>query len=60
MLAARDLVTRRAHAHRTRRCWRWGGRKKTNDLAVEAQAFVAKEVGKFSVMVGEDVGGGEL
>ena len=29
------------------------------DLAVEAQAFVAKETGKCSVMVGEEVGGGE-
>ena len=30
------------------------------DLAVEAQAFVPKETGKCSVMVGEEVGGGEL
>ena len=30
------------------------------DLAVEAQAFVAKEVGKCSVMVGEEVEGREL
>ena len=30
------------------------------DLVVEAQAFVAKETGKCSVMVGEKVGGGEL
>ena len=30
------------------------------DLTVEAQAFVAKETGKCSVMVGEEVGGGEL
>ena len=30
------------------------------DLAVETQAFVVKETGKFRVMVGEEVGGGEL
>ena len=30
------------------------------DLAVEAQAFVAKEIGKCRVVVGEEVGGGEL
>ena len=30
------------------------------DLTVEAQAFIAKETGKCSVMVGEEVGGGEL
>ena len=30
------------------------------DLAVEAQAFVANETGKYSVLVGEKVGGGEL
>ena len=30
------------------------------DLAVEAQAFVAKEAGKWSVTVGEEVEGGEL
>ena len=30
------------------------------DLAVEAQAFVPKETGKCSVMVAEEVGGGEL
>ena len=30
------------------------------NLAVEAQAFVAKETGKRSVVVGEEVGGGEL
>ena len=30
------------------------------DLAVEARAFAAKETGKCSVMVGEEVGGGEL
>ena len=30
------------------------------DLTVEAQAFVAKETGKCRVMVGEEVGGGEL
>ena len=30
------------------------------DLAVEAQVFVAKETGKCSVMVGEEVGSGEL
>ena len=30
------------------------------DLAVEAQAFVAKETGKCSMMVREEVGGGEL
>ena len=30
------------------------------DLAVEAQAFVVKETGKCRVMVGEEVGGGEL
>ena len=30
------------------------------DLAVEAHAFVAKETGKCRVMVGEEVGGGEL
>ena len=30
------------------------------DLAVEAEAFVVKETGKCSVMVGEEVGGGEL
>ena len=30
------------------------------NLAVEAQAFVAKETGKCSVMLGEKVGGGEL
>ena len=30
------------------------------DLAVEAQKFVAKETGKCSVMVGEEVGGGKL
>ena len=30
------------------------------DPAVEAQTFVAKEAGKCSVMVGEEVGGGEL
>ena len=30
------------------------------DLAVEAQAFVAKETGKCRVMVGEEVGGGQL
>ena len=29
------------------------------DLAVGAQAFVAKETGKCGVMVGEEVGGGE-
>ena len=30
------------------------------DLAVEGQAFVAKETEKCSVMVGEEVGGGNL
>ena len=30
------------------------------DLAVEAQAFVAKEIDKCSVMVGKEVHGGEL
>ena len=30
------------------------------DIAVEAQAFVAKEIRKCSVMVGKEVGGGEL
>ena len=30
------------------------------DRAVEAQAFVAKETGKCSVVVGEEVGGREL
>ena len=30
------------------------------NLVVGAQAFVAKETGKRSVMIGEDVGGGEL
>ena len=30
------------------------------DLAVEAQVFVAKETGKCSVMVGEEVEVGEL
>ena len=30
------------------------------DFAMEAQAFVAKETGKCRVMVGEEVGGGEL
>ena len=30
------------------------------DLAVEAQAFIAKETGKCRVMVGEEIGGGEL
>ena len=30
------------------------------DLAVEAQAFVAKETGECSVMVGKEVGGGRL
>ena len=30
------------------------------DLAVEAQAFVAKETGNCRGMVGEEVGGGEL
>ena len=30
------------------------------DLVVEAEAFVAKETGKYSVMVGEEVQGGEL
>ena len=30
------------------------------DLAVEAQAFVAKKTGKCRVIVGEEVGGGEL
>ena len=30
------------------------------DLAVEAQAFVAKETGKCRMMIGEEVGGGEL
>ena len=30
------------------------------DLAVEAQAFVAEETGKCSVIVGEEVGGREL
>ena len=30
------------------------------DLAVEAQAFVAKETGKCRVMVEEEVEGGEL
>ena len=30
------------------------------DLAVEAQAFVAKETGKCRMMVGEEVGGEEL
>ena len=30
------------------------------DLVVEAQAFAANETGKCSVMVGEEVGGGEL
>ena len=30
------------------------------DLAMEAQTFVAKETGKRSVVVGEEVGGGEL
>ena len=30
------------------------------NLAVEAQAFVTKETGKCKVMVGEEVGGGEL
>ena len=30
------------------------------DLAVEAQAFVAKSTAKYRVMVGEEVGGGEL
>ena len=30
------------------------------DLAVEAQTFVAKETGKCRVMVGEEVRGGEL
>ena len=30
------------------------------DLAVEAQAFVMKGTGKCSVMVREEVGGGEL
>ena len=30
------------------------------DLAVEAQAFVAKKTGKCRVVVGEEVGGGEL
>ena len=29
------------------------------DLVVEAQAFMAKEIGKCSMMVGEGVGGGE-
>ena len=29
-------------------------------LAVEAQAFVAKETGKCRVMVVEEIGGGEL
>ena len=31
-----------------------------DNLAVEAQAFVPKETGKCSVMVGKDVGGREL
>ena len=30
------------------------------DLTVEAQTFVAKETGKWSVVVREEVGGGEL
>ena len=30
------------------------------DLAVKVQAFVAKETGKYSVMVEQEVGGGEL
>ena len=30
------------------------------DVAVEAQAYVAKQTGKCRMMVGEEVGGGEL
>ena len=30
------------------------------DLVVDAQAFVAKDTRKCSMMVGEEVGGGEL
>ena len=30
------------------------------DIAVEAQAFVANESSKCSLLVGEEVGGGEL
>ena len=43
VLSARVLATRRAHAHRTRRCWRLSCRCNKENLAVEAQAFVAKE-----------------
>ena len=37
---------------------RGGAGDRATDVAVEAQAFVAKETGKCSVMVGEEVGGG--